>query len=403
MTAKNQFKIALYFFMAIALLGLILRMVPVFSIVINFSNFLHAHSHVAFLGWLHGAFISFVSYIFLKDKLHSKYFQFIYWFTIANVFGMYFSFPIQGYKFFSILFLSLFLVSTYLFLHYFFKHKKDVDLYPATYKFIKGGLWLQFLSSLSPWSLVFIIKLFGKKSAFYKFDIFYYLHFQYNGWFLFAFIGLTMYLLERRNITICATKVKQIYQLLMIAVFFGYFYNTLWDQPGYLYNGLSIIGGAAEIVALFILLKILQQYYHYLQHSISDFSYKILTIVLITLFVKAVLQFMGSFQYYADLSYHIRDFIIGYLHIITLGIFTPFLLVLASELAFINLNKKAFYTFFSGYLFIEALLFLRGTLTWFKIENNGDLFNKALFLFTLWMFIGIIWMGINSKQKKNEL
>jgi hypothetical protein len=112
---------------------------------------------------------------------------------------------------------------------------------------------------------------------------------------------------------------------------------------------------------------------------------------------------MGSFQYYADLSYHIRDFIIGYLHIITLGIFTPFLLVLASELAFINLNKKAFYTFFSGYLFIEALLFLRGTLTWFKIENNGELFNKALFLFTLWMFIGIIWMGINSKQKKNEL
>jgi hypothetical protein len=295
------------------------------------------------------------------------------------------------------------LVSTYLFLQYFFKHKKDVDLYPATYKFVKGGLWLQFVSSLSPWSLVFIIKYFGKKSDFYKFDIFYYLHFQYNGWFLFAFIGLTMYLLERRNITICATKVKQIYQLLMIAVFFGYFYNTLWAQPGYLYNGLSIIGGTAEIVALFILLKILQQYHHYLKHSISDFSYKILTIVLISLFVKAVLQFMGSFQYYADLSYHIRDFIIGYLHIITLGIFTPFLLVLASELAFINLNKKAFYTFFSGYLIIEALLFLRGTLTWFKIENNGEIFNKALFLFTLWMFIGIIWMGINSKLKKNEL
>ena len=403
MTAKNQFKVALYFFMAIALLGLILRTVPVYPLGINFANYLHAHSHVAFLGWIHGAFISFVSYIFLKDKLHTKYFQFIYWFTIANVLGMYFSFPLQGYKFFSILFLSLFLVSTYMFLHYFFKHKQDVDLYPATYKFIKGGLWLQFLSSLSPWSLVFIIKTFGKKSDFYKFDIFYYLHFQYNGWFLFAFVGLTMYLLERRNITICPTKTKQIFQLLLVAVFFGYFYNTLWAKPGVLFNILSIIGGTAEIVALFILLKILQQYHHYLKHMISDFSYKILIIVLVSLFVKAVLQFMGSFQYYADLSYHIRDFIIGYLHIIMLGIFTPFLLVLASEFKFINLDKKAFYTFFAGYLIIEALLFLRGTLNWFKISFDGNVFNWSLFIFTFMMFTGIIWIGIKSKLKiENE-
>ncbi len=402
MTAKNQFKIALYFFMAIAILGLILRMVPVFPLKINFHNYLHAHSHVAFLGWLHGGFISFISYIFLKDKLHTKYFQFIYWFTIANVFGMYFSFPIQGYKFFSILFLSLFLVSTYLYLHYFFKHKQDVDLYPATYKFVKGGLWLQFLSSFSPWSLALIIKHFGKQSDFYKFDIFYYLHFQYNGWFLFAFIGLTMYLLERRNITICPTKIKQIYISLMIAVFFGYFYNTLWAQPGLLFNGLSLIGGVAEIFALFILLKILQQYYHYIQHTISDFSYKILMIVLISLFVKAVLQFMGSFQYYADLSYHIRDFIIGYLHIIMLGIFTPFLLVLASELNFINLSKKAFYTFFSGYLIIESLLFLRGTLSWFKLPVNPSVFNWLLFIFTFVMFIGIIWIGVKMKMNSDN-
>jgi len=76
MTAKNQFRIALYFFVAIALLGLILRTIPVYDLGINFTNFLHAHSHVAFLGWLHSAFISFVScYFYLALSIYGPFSQ----------------------------------------------------------------------------------------------------------------------------------------------------------------------------------------------------------------------------------------------------------------------------------------------------------------------------------------
>ncbi len=400
MKAKAQFRIALYFFASIALLGLILRMVPVFPLGINFSNYLHAHSHVAFLGWLHGAFISLISYIFLKDKLQTRLFKFIYWFTIINIIGMYFSFPIQGYKLFSILFLSLFLIGTYMFLFYFFKHKTDTERYPATYRFVKAGLWLQFLSSLSPWSLGPIIKILGKQSNFYKYDIFYYLHFQYNGWFLFATIGLTLYLLERRNIKLPAKQVQRLYRLLLVAVFFGYFSNTLWANPGLVFNILALIGGAAEIAAFFVLLQILNRYHHYLHHTISDFSYKILILVLATFMLKAVLQFMGSFQYYADLSFQIRDFIIGYLHLIMLGIFTPFLLILGHEFGFYILKKKAFWLFYSGFLITETLIFTRAVLVWFKITAPTAFFNRGLFIFTLWMVLGIWWFSL-LKTKDN--
>ena len=400
MTARQQFIIALYFFMAIALLGLILRLVPVSPLGIEYSNFLHAHSHVAFLGWLHGAFISFISYIFLRDKLQSKLYKFIYWFTIINVVGMYFSFPLQGYKFFSILFLSLFLVGTYLFLYYFFKNKTDDAKYPATYRFVKAGLWLQFLSSLSPWSLGIIISKLGKESPFYKFDIFYYLHFQYNGWFLFATTGLALYLLEKRNIRLPETQVKRLYYLLLIAVFFGYFSNTLWAKPGFIFNLLALIGGAAEIGAFFTLLLIFKRYYKYLQHWISALSYGVLNAVFFTFMLKAVLQFMGSFQYYADLSYQIRDFIIGYLHLIMLGIFTPFLLILAKELDFISLSKKAFLIFYSGFLLTETLLFMRAIFNWFKIPADATVFNGLIFAFTLWMFMGITMItGGKGKEK----
>ncbi len=400
MKAKNQFIVSLIFFFAIALLGLTLRAIPVFQLPLNFKNFLHAHSHVAFLGWLHGAFVSFVSYIFLRDKLHTKFFKFIYWFTIFNVIGMYFSFPIQGYKLFSIIFLSLFLIGTYLFLYYFFKNKSQEKKYPATFKFIKTGLWLQFLSSLSPWSLVFVLKFFGKNSDFYKFDIFYYLHFQYNGWFLFALLGLTFYLLEDRGITINKKQVNQIYKLMLVAVFLGYFSNTLWANPGWIFNIISMVGALAEILALFILLRILIRYYRYIKNIINTFSYQVFMIVLLTLFFKAVLQFVGSVQYYADLSFHIRDFIIGYLHLIMLGIFTPFLLILGYELNFFQLRKLSFKVFYAGFILTETLIFVRAILIWFKINFNPDLFNSLLLYITFILFTGAFLIFIDSLKTK---
>ncbi len=400
MKAKNQFIISIIFFFAIALLGLTLRAIPVFQLPLNFKNFLHAHSHVAFLGWLHGAFVSFVSYIFLRDKLHTKFFKFIYWFTILNVIGMYFSFPIQGYKLFSIIFLSLFLIGTYLFLYYFFKNKSQEKKYPSTFKFIKAGLWLQFLSSLSPWSLVFVLKFFGKNSNFYKFDIFYYLHFQYNGWFLFALLGLTFYLLEDRGITINKKQVNQIYRLMLIAVFLGYFSNTLWANPGWIFNIISMVGALAEILALFILLRILIRYHRYIKNIINAFSYQVFMIVLLTLFFKAVLQFVGSVQYYADLSFHIRDFIIGYLHLVMLGIFTPFLLILGYELNFFQLRKLSFKVFYAGFILTETLIFVRAILIWFKINFNPDLFNSLLFYITFILFIGVFFIFIDNLKTK---
>ncbi len=403
MTARKQFIISIYFFFAIALFGLILRAIPVFHLNLNFQNFLHAHSHVAFLGWLHGGFISFVSYIFLRDKLQTKFFKFLYWFTIISIIGMYVSFPIQGYKLFSIIFLSTFLVGTYFFLYYFFKHKKETKKYPTTYKFIKAGLFLQFLSSLSPWSLVFVLKLFGKQSNFYKYDIFYYLHFQYNGWFLFAMIGLTLFLLERRGISLNKNKVNQIYNLLLVAVFFGYFSNTLWAKPGILFNILSLIGGFAELLAFFVLFILLLRYRRYIKGMISSFSYNIFTIVLYTLFIKAVLQIMGSIQFYANLSFNVRDFIIGYLHLIMLGIFTPFLLVLATELDFISLKKKSFYVFYAGFLLTESFIFLRGIFIWFDFKFNGNIYNQILFYITLLLFTGVLLISNNTNVNKGKL
>ena len=397
MNAKNQFKIALYFFAAIALLGLLLRLTPLRDLGMPYSNILHAHSHVAFLGWLHGAFMAFISYIFLKDKLQTKQFKWLYGFTIFNVTGIYIAFLIQGYKFFSILFLSLFLIATYWFLSFFYKNKQDVADYPATFRFVRTGLWLQFLSSFSPWSLGAIIKIFGKKSDFYKFDIFYYLHFQYNGWFLFATIAFTLFLLERRGITLPASKVDNLYKLMLIAVFLGYFSNILWAHPGWIYNVLALIGGAAEIGAFFILLLILKRYHNYLKHTISNFTYKVLMTVLLIFMIKTVLQFMGSLPYYADLTYTIRDFVIGYLHMIMLGIFTPFLLVVASELGFISLNKNYFSIFYSGFVITESLIFFRAIMQWFKIGINPEIFNVFLFIFTLWMATGVWLMAFKNK------
>lgn len=401
MTAKIQFKIALYFFAAIALLGLIMRLTSLMVLLdMTFSYVLHAHSHTAFLGWLHGGFIALISFIFLKDKLQTRQFKILYLFTIFNLAGIYVSFLYQGYKFFSILFLSLFLIATYWFLFYFFKNKTEDKNFPATYRFIRAGMWLQFLSSLSPWTLGAVIKFLGKDSNFYKFDIYYYLHFQYNGWFLFATIGLALYLLERRNITLPASKVDWLYRLMLIAVFLGYFSNTLWAKPGWFFNILSLIGGGAEILSFFVLLLIFKRYHRYLHHTISDFSYQILQLVFVTFMLKAVLQFMGSFPYYAELTYSIRNFIIGYLHLVMLGIFTPFLLVLAAEMGLINIKKNYFKIYYLGFVLSEGVIFIWAIFRWFGISYDIFLLERLLFIFTLVLAIGI-WLIVFTKNNRN--
>ena len=135
MVSKNKYLyihifVSIVFFLISAFYGLLLRLEYVYPLSIKYSAFLQAHSHVTFLGWGFLSTISLISAIFLSDKiLNSKIIKISYWIMVICLASLLFSFPLQGYKLFSILFLTVFLLTSYIYLAFIYKKiKKKIVL-----------------------------------------------------------------------------------------------------------------------------------------------------------------------------------------------------------------------------------------------------------------------------------
>ena len=96
---NSRLQAALVNFLIIALLGLLLRLFLVAPPAgLNYRNLLHAHSHVALLGWLFSAFFVALTRGFLPGELAGKKsYRWQFWLAQASVLGMLISFPLQGY------------------------------------------------------------------------------------------------------------------------------------------------------------------------------------------------------------------------------------------------------------------------------------------------------------------
>ena len=89
---KQYVIISLINFVIAALMGLLLRYVYLgHSIPFQYHNLLHAHSHIALLGWLYMILFALWVYHYLDfDKKIRK----LFWITQATVIGMMISFPL---------------------------------------------------------------------------------------------------------------------------------------------------------------------------------------------------------------------------------------------------------------------------------------------------------------------
>src|SRR5688572_8766631 len=121
---KTWLKIALANLVIVAILGFLLRSKIVFTIpFLDFKNTLHAHSHYAFGGWVTLALVVLMVYEILPKSLSSKpIYQVIFASILLNAVGMLISFTLGGYNFYSILFSTLFIFTTYVFAFVFIRH-----------------------------------------------------------------------------------------------------------------------------------------------------------------------------------------------------------------------------------------------------------------------------------------
>ncbi len=365
LTDKINIKLSLFYLLSIGIIGWMLRMYSVSPYAIDYKSFLHAHSHTAFLGWIYVAFVVIINNMYVPlAKLRSRSYQWISLFTHITIAGILISFLLQGYGLFSILFLSLFLLSTYFYVAFFKRNKEVLPQHKQSFLFIRSALFFMLFSGLGPWFLGLIIKLFGKESALYYDTIYFYLHFQYNAWFLFSLLGISLYFVEKQGVRMPEKKLKILHYVLVSGTILSYFSNTLWSQPGLAFNALAFAGVLGEWTGLFLFVRYLFRHKELFVRKFTSYQMTVLQPVYLFLMLKASLQIFQVFPYFALISYHIHNFIIGYLHLLMLGIFTPFLIIFLSHIKMIRFSKRWFNVFYIGFVINELALFSHAVMIW---------------------------------------
>jgi hypothetical protein len=305
--------------------GLFMRALPYLPVQVDYTNLRHAHSHLAFLGWIYAAFFLAFVHFFLRPESFAAHFRELFWLTQVSVAGMLVSFLVQGYGPFSIGFLTVHTLLAYRFIWKFWKLWQP-DWQRASTWFSASALLFFVLSTLGPFAIPPIQILGGGNPLWMKMAVHYYLHFQYNGWFIYGVMALLFKVMENRNIAWPQSWTRWQFGLMFTAVFPAYFVTlTSSALPGWTAN-LATAGvwlqwtGYALFSYYFLTKKIMRQV---AGGSLAKF---ILGFALSMLFVKFTFEIIGATPpfsgYFAPFSQYL---IIGYLHLVFLGAVTPFL------------------------------------------------------------------------------
>lgn len=351
-------------FLLTAVFGLILRYAFVEGLPegIQYRNLQHAHSHVGMMGWLYGAIYVFIVLIYnLERKIYTR----IFWISQFAVLGMLLSFPVQGYGAVSIFFTSLHLILSYIFIASVFRDLKKSNNYPS-HLLLKTALVLLFISTLGTWALGAIMNSPLKGTSWYYGAIQFFLHFQFNGWFVFAITALFTKYLEGKKININKTYFIKFYYTLLLSCFLTFFLALTWSTPTTFLFLTNSIGVIIQIFALYFLWKMLIAEKMSIKHLIQYDVFRLWKIAFFLLSLKILMQSLVAIPRLAILSYTIRNFVIGFIHLLMLGVLSLFLmgLIRAYKKTNTSLEKWGVNIFILGFLITEFALFLQGLLLW---------------------------------------
>jgi len=385
-----QTVIALLFFIVSALYGLLMRWQIVSSIFsVKYVNVLQAHSHVTFLGWGFLSVIAFITASFIpknEGNIYKLRYKYPFWIMVFSLVGMLLSFPLQGYKLFSILFLTVFLLASYMYLFSLYKQVNPIKSYST--RFIKSAIIYYYISSLGIWALSIITAKIGK-GDWYQHAISFYTHFLYNGFFVLSLFGLLLRYFEINSIKLSKAYSKYFYLTTNFAVIPTFALSLLWVSVPVYVIVLGFIGAITQLISLYFLWKIIQEIFSitFKNKLLNTF---LLKIIIISYVLKIVFQFFGAFPSITRVALDYKSyFVIGYIHLFTLGFMSLFILVLNQLFLKRIISKWGAYLLVLGIVLSETLLFTQGVL-FFLQEKTISNYTMLLLMATILMPLGLL-------------
>ncbi|MBO6828796.1 hypothetical protein [Allomuricauda sp.] len=385
----KQVRLGLLYLCLAALLGLLLRSFPVFGFQFNYRYVVHAHSHIALLGWVYVGLTTLLHFCFVKKKGSSVAYQRIFWCTQGTLIGMLLTFPFTGYALFSIIFSTLFLIVSYVYVYHFWKNIKPKFNQSKALRCAKAALLYLVISSIGPWALGAIINTLGPQSIWYRLAIYFYLHFQYNGWMVLALVALFLFVLEQKSIELPQKGFTQFFRMVNWGIVLTFALSVLWTEPP---MGLYVAAGLGALVQCYAFVRLgilVKNKIHLL--SLSKLQIFLMRIVVILGLIKMSLQLLTALPYFARLATIYMDLTIGYLHLTFLGVISIGLFFFVDYYGLMRIAQRPFVWYFSGFVLSELLIFYRGIAAWMQWEPLGN-YTVILILASILMPIGLILM-----------
>ncbi|TDE44835.1 hypothetical protein E0I26_06765 [Flavobacterium rhamnosiphilum] len=389
----------------VATLGVLMRYKIGFEFpYLDQKHLQHSHSHFAFSGWISHTLMTLMIY-YLQNKTAdfqvNKYRKII----IANLiisYVMLVSFIIEGYGLFSITASTASILISYIFGYYYIKDLRKIDRDLLSINWFKAAIVFNIISSFGTFYLAYMMASKNIVQDYYLSSIYYFLHFQYNGWFFFACMGLLFGFLNLKKTD--NSFYETAFKLFAFSCIPAYFLSTLWlDLPVWLYV-ITVIAAIVQVFTWFKLLFILIQSRKEFLKNLSPLLRYILLFVNLALSIKLVLQLGSTIPVLSDLAFGFRPIVIAYLHLVLLAVITLFLLfyIYANHLIFISKRIKIGLLLFTfGVLLNEIVLAVQGVASF--SYTMIPYVNELLFAVALILLFGIGFTAYYSiKKVKNN-
>lgn len=347
----------------VAIYGVVMRYKIAFEFpYFDQKNLQHAHSHFAFSGW-----VSFVLMALMIDALSNglstktlRKFTLILRGSLLCSYGMLISFTCQGYGPASIFFATASIIISFIFCLLYYKSLKGISNITAK-RWFSAALVFNILSACGTFYLSYMMSTHSIIQQNYLAAIYWYLHYQYNGWFFFACVGLILYYLEQQGIFLKGRDI--IFWLFSLSCIPAYGLSVLWlSLPLWVMIIISLAALAQFLGGALLVFRLQDKRIYQLFRS-NKTALRLLIFGGIALLIKLTLQLGSMIPATSKLAFGSRTIVIAYLHLVLLAFITVIIIAYMLTRNIIPLNKMSaagIIIFVAGIFFNEIILGIQG-------------------------------------------
>lgn len=380
----------------VAVLGLLMRSSFLIDLGLNYRYIQHSHSHFAFAGWVTQSLFFLIYTLIHKRVPVQKNDWRLYYIHLFVAYGMLISFAFQGYGAVSIVFstLSVFINLAIVIRIIRLVHKIDL----ANKLLLKGGLFFSSFSALGTFYLAYLMASGQNNSPFYPASIYFYLHFQYNGWFVLGGITVISNYLNIRSDQF--STCNEWLLLLTVALTYPLSLLSLLESGVLIWSGFVI-----SLIQLYCVVRIISPIIGHFQ-SINGLRIQrlLLIFVVVALMIKVVLQLLSTLPAFHELAFSNHPVLIAYLHLVFL-LFTTNALLFAFTRLFSQATKPLFtigiLLLLTGMILNEIVLVMQG-LGMEKLRAHNSI---LLLIFAIMLVVGsfILLLFVINTRKLDRL